>query len=214
MEAISPHVERLAMGHKNKCVFLKVDVDHASDIASSCGIRAMPTFHFYLRGRLVDEFSGADLARLESNIAKLAPASLAFSGQGQRLGGVDSVPSSTITLNKQEKSPLVNRGMETPSASTSNNAGIRMTGSSGSSGPSGSTTIQLRLPDNTKEEGFFAPTDTLKDVASFLIQRRPELMSFSFLQMYPKRLYKPAEFEKVDLVSSGLHPRGALQVVI
>ncbi|XP_071315813.1 thioredoxin b [Trachinotus anak] len=44
----------------NNVVFLKVDVDEASDVSEHCGIKCMPTFHFYKNGKLVHEFSGAN----------------------------------------------------------------------------------------------------------------------------------------------------------
>nr|XP_057922487.1 thioredoxin [Doryrhamphus excisus] len=41
-------------------IFVKVDVDEADDVSSSCGINCMPTFHFYKNGKKVFEFSGAN----------------------------------------------------------------------------------------------------------------------------------------------------------
>ncbi|KAG8459892.1 hypothetical protein KFE25_010941 [Diacronema lutheri] len=49
--------------------FLKVDVDEAQDVAAHCGIRSMPTFHFYHQGQLIEQFSGADEGRLRSIVA-------------------------------------------------------------------------------------------------------------------------------------------------
>jgi len=51
-------------------IFVKVDVDDASDVAEACGISAMPTFQFYKNGVKVDEFSGADEAKLRSTVMK------------------------------------------------------------------------------------------------------------------------------------------------
>ncbi|KAG7330418.1 hypothetical protein KOW79_006640 [Hemibagrus wyckioides] len=51
-------------------VFLKVDVDDVQDVASACGIRCMPTFHFYKGGKKVEEFSGANKETLEKTINK------------------------------------------------------------------------------------------------------------------------------------------------
>ncbi|XP_061107703.1 thioredoxin-like [Conger conger] len=45
-------------------VFLKVDVDEASDVSENCKIGSMPTFHFYKNGKKIDEFSGADENKL------------------------------------------------------------------------------------------------------------------------------------------------------
>jgi len=49
-------------------VFVKVDVDVADDVSSQCGISAMPTFQFYLGGEKVNEFSGADEAKLRAMV--------------------------------------------------------------------------------------------------------------------------------------------------
>ncbi|KAI4884985.1 hypothetical protein NFI96_020251, partial [Prochilodus magdalenae] len=58
---IGPYFKKLSQSPDNKnVVFLKVDVDEAQDVASSCGIRSMPTFHFYKNGEKVEEFSGAN----------------------------------------------------------------------------------------------------------------------------------------------------------
>ena len=50
--------------------FVKVDVDEADDVAGACGIRAMPTFHFYKGGSKVEEMMGADQNKLLSLVAK------------------------------------------------------------------------------------------------------------------------------------------------
>lgn len=51
-------------------VFAEVDVDDADDIAAECGIRAMPTFHFYRDGAKVEEMMGADQNKLASLVQK------------------------------------------------------------------------------------------------------------------------------------------------
>lgn len=52
-------------------VFVKVDVDDASDVAGKCGIRSMPTFQFYKGGSKVKEFSGASEDMLRNTINEL-----------------------------------------------------------------------------------------------------------------------------------------------
>lgn len=52
-------------------VFLEVDVDDAMDVAESCGINCMPTFHFYKDGVKVHDFSGANKEKLEQQIVTL-----------------------------------------------------------------------------------------------------------------------------------------------
>uniref|UniRef100_A0A6T6M5W3 Thioredoxin n=1 Tax=Timspurckia oligopyrenoides TaxID=708627 RepID=A0A6T6M5W3_9RHOD len=84
--AIAPLIENLSAQYSGSCVFVKVNVDEARDIAGYCGIRSMPTFHFYKNSKLVDEFSGANPGKLQETIARLAQAET-FSGKGQVLGG-------------------------------------------------------------------------------------------------------------------------------
>ncbi|KAF4118570.1 thioredoxin-like [Onychostoma macrolepis] len=49
-------------------VFLKVDVDDAQDVAQSCEIKCMPTFHFYKNGKKLDDFSGSNQTKLEEMV--------------------------------------------------------------------------------------------------------------------------------------------------
>lgn len=56
MDAIvstGPIFEKLAEENP-EVEFVKVDVDEADDVAAACGIRAMPTFHFYRGGQKVE----------------------------------------------------------------------------------------------------------------------------------------------------------------
>ncbi|MEQ2183900.1 Prostaglandin reductase 1 [Goodea atripinnis] len=41
------------------------------DVSSNCGIKCMPTFHFYKNGKMVFEFSGANLETLENKLKEL-----------------------------------------------------------------------------------------------------------------------------------------------
>ncbi|XP_053558644.1 thioredoxin [Bombina bombina] len=67
---IAPVFEELSKKYSN-VVFVKVDVDDASDVAESCGIKSMPTFQFYKSGAKVHEFSGASPEILEKKIQEL-----------------------------------------------------------------------------------------------------------------------------------------------
>ncbi|XP_066460475.1 thioredoxin-like [Eleutherodactylus coqui] len=68
-KAIAPFFESMATKYPGVLLY-KVDVDEAADIAGECGIRAMPTFHFYKNGKKVDEICGADKDKLESLVKK------------------------------------------------------------------------------------------------------------------------------------------------
>ncbi|KAG0085538.1 Cytoplasmic thioredoxin isoenzyme 2 [Podila epicladia] len=52
--------------------FIKVDVDEFPEVSEKAGLRAMPTFHFYLNGLKADELVGADNAKLIRCINRLA----------------------------------------------------------------------------------------------------------------------------------------------
>lgn len=67
---IAPILEKLAEENP-EVEFVKVDVDEASDVSTTCGIECMPTFHFYKGGEKVDELIGADEDELEKMVAKL-----------------------------------------------------------------------------------------------------------------------------------------------
>ncbi|XP_033839460.1 thioredoxin-like [Periophthalmus magnuspinnatus] len=65
---IAPVFEKLADQYKDVCVFLKVDVDEATELSEECGIRSMPTFQFYKNGKMVTQFSGANADKLKETI--------------------------------------------------------------------------------------------------------------------------------------------------
>ena len=63
----------LAADVGNKCVFIKVDLNH-SDVGSKWSVRATPTFMTFLRGEKRDEWSGADPRQLRNNVQLLLEA--------------------------------------------------------------------------------------------------------------------------------------------
>ncbi|XP_068611785.1 thioredoxin-like [Brachionichthys hirsutus] len=52
-------------------IFLKVDVDEATDVSSHCDVSSMPTFQFYKNGHKIEEFSGANKEKLLDFIKQL-----------------------------------------------------------------------------------------------------------------------------------------------
>lgn len=68
---ISPLYSSLATRYP-KVVFLKVDIDEASDVAVRWNISSVPTFFFIKNGKEVDKVVGADKSSLEKKIAQYA----------------------------------------------------------------------------------------------------------------------------------------------
>lgn len=61
----------LAAEFADKAVLVKVDISYASEIASRYQIRATPTFMTFVRGEKVEQWAGADPAKLTANIRLL-----------------------------------------------------------------------------------------------------------------------------------------------
>lgn len=66
-QRIAPVFAELSIKYST-VVFLKVDVDTCQMTAASHGIRAMPTFEFFIGQVKVDEIKGADPSALESKV--------------------------------------------------------------------------------------------------------------------------------------------------
>lgn len=66
---IEPFIEKLSGVHTS-VLFLKVDVDELSDVASKYEVNSMPTFIFYINGIEVDRLRGARQSEIEQTIKK------------------------------------------------------------------------------------------------------------------------------------------------
>ena len=66
------------------------------EVASTCKVRAMPTFQIYQQGNKVEEIVGADAQRLETLCTQYNASSSPFSGQGHKLGSVLMPPPTWI----------------------------------------------------------------------------------------------------------------------
>jgi len=67
-KVISPHFEAMALRFTDVAVFVKVDVDVATDVRDYASIRAMPTFHIYRGAERIFELVGANLPKLEERL--------------------------------------------------------------------------------------------------------------------------------------------------
>lgn len=56
--AMAPIIRSLAREYGRDVAFAKVDTEAEEDLAKRFRIRAIPTYAFYKKGRLVDRFSG------------------------------------------------------------------------------------------------------------------------------------------------------------
>lgn len=69
------------------CTFCKVDVDQLDSVAGEQGVRAMPTFILYNKGRKVDTVMGANEAKVRAVLDRHVPkGGSGFGGGGHRLG--------------------------------------------------------------------------------------------------------------------------------
>jgi thioredoxin len=73
-KAIGPVFEAIAgeQAEGGKLAFIKVDVDENEEASQKAGISCMPTFQVWKDGAKVDEFSGADEAKLRELVKKYA----------------------------------------------------------------------------------------------------------------------------------------------
>jgi thioredoxin 1 len=58
-QAMGPIVERLAARFAGRADVVKVDVDQAGELASTYGVRSVPTFLLFANGRVVERVVGA-----------------------------------------------------------------------------------------------------------------------------------------------------------
>ena len=105
---ISPVLDQMASSNtyvSNHVMFVKVDVDDAQEISRRCQIQSMPTFQFYKKGRLVQKFSGADVAKLKSVLSDLMndDSSRCCSNHEDKSCGIESKVNSGLEDNNQEK---------------------------------------------------------------------------------------------------------------
>ena len=97
--AMSPSIQiQLASGMM--CMW---DPDHMcvrpQEVASTCKVRAMPTYQIFQQGQQVEQIVGADAKGLEALCIKYNAASSPFSGQGRKLGSASLTSKSAYLPN-------------------------------------------------------------------------------------------------------------------
>jgi thioredoxin 1 len=65
----------LAQEHAGQAVFAKVDLDLLGEVATDDGVSAVPQFHVYKAGKLIDKVVGARADELRKLVAKHCAAS-------------------------------------------------------------------------------------------------------------------------------------------
>jgi thiol-disulfide isomerase/thioredoxin len=89
-------------------VFLKVNVDNNVGISSTLGVRAMPTFMFFLNGIKVDQFEGASEEKLYQKIKQHKTDPHATTREQVRsLLNSEKLPNETLTVLKSIVSNII-----------------------------------------------------------------------------------------------------------
>ncbi|GIJ86299.1 hypothetical protein Asppvi_005186 [Aspergillus pseudoviridinutans] len=70
-KVVYPTYDELAEEAGDKAVLIKVDISAAYDVSLKYGVRATPTFMTFLKGNKLEEWSGADPAKLRGNVRLL-----------------------------------------------------------------------------------------------------------------------------------------------
>ena len=69
-KVIAPMLDHLSKEY-TKVTFLAVDTDELEETVDSCNIVVLPTFQFYIKGRLVDELRGNAVEVLKEKLSNM-----------------------------------------------------------------------------------------------------------------------------------------------
>ena len=97
---IAPFIESLAEKFP-EVKFIKVDIEKHDDIAGPRSISSIPTFHFIVKGNMVDEVKGADARSVEEKVQQYKVDVNPFKGSGNRLSS-DPIDPNVPALSARE----------------------------------------------------------------------------------------------------------------
>lgn len=132
---IAPFIEQLAQKYP-EVKFIKVDIERNEDIAAPRRISSIPTFHFIVKGQLVDEMKGADPGSLEQKVVTHKVSVDPFGGSaGHKLAAGPSDPNAPPALSAREARLKAFAAMEGPRKQDADSTADN--GSGGASGGAG-----------------------------------------------------------------------------
>lgn len=76
-------MEKLATKHEGKAKFFKVDVDRSNPLAAAHEVSAMPTFIFFVDGKVIETIVGAQYAKIEKKLEELIAAAHVAAGSSK-----------------------------------------------------------------------------------------------------------------------------------
>ena len=114
---IAPFIEQLEAKYP-EVKFIKVDIEKNEDIAGPRRISSIPTFHFIVKGTLMDEMKGANPATLEQKVMQFKVAVSTFTGSGNKLSA-DPVDPQVPALSAREARLKAFSAMEGPKKAAS-----------------------------------------------------------------------------------------------
>jgi len=123
-KAIAPTFDSLASEYSSTCVFVKVDVDVAKDVAQAYRVTSMPTFVFLHKAREVERFSGGDPSGLTSTVARLSRElgrGSAFTGAGAGVAGGATAGAGDAPVNPWARKDFKPPGMAQLQANSTGN---------------------------------------------------------------------------------------------
>jgi len=224
-KVIEPAMAKLPAKFPNAS-FGKVDVDKLPEVASSQGIRAMPTIVLYLEGKQLDQVQGANMPAIEAMLQKhyAKSKSSTFEGQGHKL--TDSTPAQSSSIRPATASGSAAQkggwlsslmGGLTSSANDHDEdlqAALLMSMESDLQTEGAKdgkpAELQIRFADGKTLKHTFSSRDTLGYVSKWVSTQAPG--AFVLALAYPRRLYIGDLLNKT-LEEEGLANRGQLLVI-